>query len=49
MDGKLKRTHRRKQVWQLGSLDADPGVTRAVQLRQLRPVEDLALARVAYG
>ena len=49
VDGKLNRTHRRRQVWKLASLDADPGVARAVQSRQLRPVEDLALARVAYG
>ena len=48
VDGKLNRTHRRRQVWKLASLDADPGVARAVQSRQPRPVEDLALARVAY-
>ena len=49
VDGKLNRTHRRNQVWRLASLDADPGAARAVQSRQPRPVEDLALARVAYG
>ena len=49
VDGKLNRTHNRRRVWQLASLDADPGAARAVQSPQLRPVEDLALARVAYG
>ena len=49
VDGKLNRTYNRRRVWQLASLDADPGAARAVQSRQLKPVEDLALARVAYG
>ena len=55
MDGKLHRTHRRSHVWELVSLDANPAEMLVENSslyfmpHQPRPVEDLALTRVAYG
>ena len=55
VDGKLHRTHRRSHVWELVSLDDNPEEVFAENNslhftpHQLRPVEDLALTRVAYG
>lgn len=55
VDGKLDKTYKRKHIWELASLDADPAVvgvaassTLYFKPHQLRLVEDLALARVAY-
>ncbi len=47
--GKLFRTFGRPRVWLLTSLDANPNVPPVVRSRRLNPVEDQALARVAYG
>lgn len=55
VDGKLDKTYKREQVWDLASLDANPrGILAAnsslyFRPHQLRPVEDTALARVSYG
>lgn len=55
VDGKLDKTYKRKHIWGLASLDADPVVVVAASSNlyfkphQLRPVEDLALTRVAYA
>ena len=54
VDGKLDKAYRRTHIWELASLDADPVVVVAASSNlyfkphQLRPVEDLAVTRVAY-
>ncbi len=55
VDGRLQQTHRRAHVWKVVSLDANPEempVENSIlhfMPHQPRPVEDLALTRVAYG
>ncbi len=49
VDGKLHRTFGRPRVWRLASLDANPKILPVFRSRWANPVEDLALARVAYG
>ena len=54
VDGKLYPTARRSHVWEIVSLDADPGMeliddgSPYFRAHQLRPVEDLALDRETY-
>ena len=54
VDGKLHKTYKRTHIWGLVSLDADPVAVVAANStlyfkpHQLRPVEDLAVTRVAY-
>ena len=55
VDGKLDPTYHRTKVWRLATLDAGPGAeldnngSLYFKPHQLRPVEELALARVAGG
>lgn len=55
VDGKLDKTYKRQFVWDLASMDADPGhilgqaSSRYPRAWQNNPIEDLALANVSYS